>query len=208
LYPINANGGAEIKTWKVVALGTSGGMWASSQLGKLDVADAFSRFDMQRAACEQGQTAQILCKVTHNAPFDGTAKAELLGVPPHVVVAPMELTKDTEELVFEVQTGAESPVGKHRLICQLTIVQNGEPIVSTAGSVELQIDQPVAPPAETPAQPMAAEKLPEPMPAAEAPKTKPLTRLQKLRLAAEQRKDAGQPETASDGTDDSAGSGE
>jgi hypothetical protein len=188
LYPLNANGNAEIKQWKVFALATSGGMWCSSQLANLEVSDAFARFEIQRAACEQGQVTQVLCKVNQNIAFEGKAVAELLGTPPNVTVEKMELDAATEELVFQVKTSGESPVGKHNLVCQLVVTKNGEPVVSTAGSVELQIDQPVAPP---PSQPMPeAEKVAETPPPQqpEAPKEKPLTRLQKLRLAAEQRK--------------------
>lgn len=192
-YPINANGNAQIKSWKVYALGTSGGMWASSQLAKLDVADAYSTFDIQRAACEQGQEAQILCKINHKTPFEGEATAVLLGIPPKVTATPMKITKDTEELIFTLKTDPASPVGKHNLICQLTITQNGEPIVSRAGGVQLQIDKPLPPepnqPTPKPA-PKIAEAKPQPKPAADKPKPKPLTRLEKLRLAAKKRQEA------------------
>jgi hypothetical protein len=191
-YPISANGSAQIKQWKIYALGTSGGMWASSQLANLEIADAFVRFEMQRPACEQGQEAQILCKINHNAAFEGEAVAQLLGVPPKVTTTELKLTKDAKELVFTLKTDPASPVGKHNMICQLTITQNGEPIVSRAGSVQFQIDKPLPAPVAKPApkpQPKAAPKAvvvkkPDP------PKAKPLSRLEKLRLAAKQRRDA------------------
>ena len=195
LYPINANGSAEIKQWKVYALGTSGGMWASTQLAKLEVADAYTRFELQRAACEQGQEALVLCKVNHTTPFEGQAKAELLGVPPKVTVEPLTFNKDTKELTFTLKTQADSPVGKHNLLCQITIPQNGESIVSRAGNVELQIDKPLPPEPNQPAPaapppPPKAEAGPTPPPPVEQPKAKPLTRLEKLRLAAKQRQEA------------------
>jgi hypothetical protein len=94
-YPINANGNAQIKLWKVYALGTSGGMWGSSQLADLEIADAFVRFEMQRPACEQGQEAQILCKLNHTTPFEGEATAQILGVPPKVTTTEMKFNKGT-----------------------------------------------------------------------------------------------------------------
>ncbi len=195
LYPINANGGAEIKSWKVYALGSSQGMWASSQLTPLDVADAFVRFELQRAACEQGQETLLLCKVNHTTPFEGDAKAELIGMPPKVTVEPMSFNKETQELTFKIKTEGDSPVGKHGLFCQLTIPHNGDSIVSRAGNVELQIDKPLPPPETKPAPaspppPAAtAEAKPEP-PKAPEPPPKPLSRLEKLRLAAQQRQAA------------------
>lgn len=190
LYTINANGGAEIKSWKVFGLGTSQGMWASTQLGKLDVADAYVRFELQRAACEQGQQAYVICKLNHTTPFEGEAKAELVGVPPNVSVEPLAFTKETQELTFVLKTNADSPAGKHGLFCQLTIPQNGESIVSRAGNVEFQIDVPLPAPAAapTPAPTPAPAETPAGEPATEtAPPPKPLTRLEKLRLAAQER---------------------
>ena len=192
LYPINANGGAEIKKWKVFALASSGGMWASSQLAQLEVADAYARFELQRASCEQGQEAQVLCKINHTTPFDGNAKAELLGIPPKVETTFLEFNKETQEVIFSLKTDPESPVGKHGLICRLTITQNGEPIVSRGGNVELQIDKPLPPEPNQPApmpMPMPVAKKEEAKPV-EAPKAKPLTRLEKLRLAAKKRQEA------------------
>ena len=99
----------------------------------------------------------------------------------------LELTKDTEQLVFELQTTAESPVGKHKSpFCQVTITQADEPIVANAGGLELQIDEPL--PTETPSAPQPE---PEQVAKKEAPKAKPLTRLQKLRLEAQQRRGGG-----------------
>ncbi len=70
----------------------------------------------------------------HNTPFEGNAKAELLGLPPGVSAEPVEFNKDTKELVFQVKTTKATPVGNHKsLFAQVTITQNGEPIVGTAG---------------------------------------------------------------------------
>lgn len=191
VYPINANGNAQIGNWKVFALGSSdvgGAAWVSSQLADLEVAERFVSFAIQRAACEQGDEAQVLCKVATNTPFEGMATAQLLGLPPKTEVADVQFDKDAEEVIFTVKTTPESRVGKHNLLCQLTIMQNGEPIVSRAGTVQLQIDQPLPEPTET----AKAEPQPKEQPAAEAkkpepPKEKPLTRLEKLRLEAKKR---------------------
>ncbi|WP_372894730.1 hypothetical protein [Stieleria sp.] len=196
LYPINANGAAEIKNWKVFALATSQGMWASSQLTPLEITDAYVRFELQRAACEQGKETLLLCKLNHTTAFEGEAKAELVGMPPKVGIEPLSFSKDTTELTFKVTTEGDSPVGKHTLFCQVTIPQNGDAIVSRAGNVELQIDVPLPPPVTQPVPTPAAmpeatvQAPPEPAKAPEPPPTKPLSRLEKLRLAAQQRQES------------------
>ena len=47
--------------------------------------------------------------------------------------------------MFQVKTTKETPVGTHKsLFCQVTITQNGEPIVGTVGTTELQVNAPAA----------------------------------------------------------------
>ena len=193
LYPINANGNAQVKDWKIYALGSAnvgGAAWASSPLTPLVVADSYVKVELQRASTEQGKAAQVYAKLNLTTAFEGKAKARLLGIPPKVSTQQLEFDKDTKEISFDIKTETDSPVGKHNLICQIIIPQNGESIVSRGGNVELQIDKPLPPqpnqPAAkpTPAQPAAQQA------AAEKPKAKPLTRLQKLRMAAKQLKEA------------------
>ncbi|MBI2477502.1 MAG: peptidase, partial [Planctomycetia bacterium] len=152
LYPLNANSGAEVKDWRVFALGSSnigGNAWVSSQLATLRVAEPYVTVALQRSSCEQGQEAQIYCKVNVTTPFEGNAKAELVGLPNKVTSIPLEFNKDTKELTFPVTTDASSPAGKHKsILCRVTIPANGEEIVATAGTVELQIDQPLPAPAK------------------------------------------------------------
>ena len=97
-------------------------------------------------------------------------------------------------MVFTLKTDPASPVGKHNMICQVTIVKNGEPIVSRAGGVQFQIDKPLPPPPGAPKpmpKPKVEEKKPEAKPEAKPPPPpKPLTRLEKLRLAAKKRQEA------------------
>ncbi|MDP6445694.1 MAG: PPC domain-containing protein [Pirellulaceae bacterium] len=190
LYPLSANGGAAIGEWPVYALGSSGGNWSSSQLAKLKIAGPFVTFEMQRASCEQGQPVQVYCKMNHAAPFEGTARVQLLGLPPKVVTKDLEITKDTKELVFELTTDPTSPAGKYKnVFCQVTITDQGEAVVSRAGGTELQIDKPLPMPTKPKPAPAKVAAKPEPAkPMAKPPK--PLTRLEKLRLAAKERREA------------------
>ncbi len=177
-YPLNANGDAMIGKWPVMAIGAAeidGQAWASSQMAELEIADRYVSFDVKRSACDQGQPSQVQCIITHNTPYEGSAKAELLGLPPGATADPVEFTHGTAEVAFQVKTTGDTPVGSHKsLFCQVTITQNGEPIVGTVGTSELQVN---APPAVAAAPPAEEAKPAEP---AAAP-PKPLSRLEQLR---------------------------
>jgi hypothetical protein len=157
----------------------NGQAWVSSQLAELDVADRYVAFDMKRSACDKGQPTQIQCTITHNTPFEGSAKAELLGLPPGVSAEPGQITKDKKELAFQVKTTKDTPAGSHKsLFCQVTITQNAEPIVGTVGGTELQVNEPPA------AAPAAKPEAAKPAAPAPAPAAKPLSRLEQLRAKA------------------------
>ncbi|MGH7194183.1 MAG: PPC domain-containing protein, partial [Candidatus Saccharimonadales bacterium] len=110
ILPLTANGGAEVKTWKIAVLGEAtvgnGPVLVSSQLASLEVAEPFVGFAFNAAACEQSQETDVVIKVTHNKPFEGEAAVELLGLPFEVATQPVKLTKDVGELVFHVKTTA------------------------------------------------------------------------------------------------------
>ncbi len=146
-YPINAAGNAQTGTWPVYVIGSAnvnGAAWVSSSLVDMTVAPPFATLEINRVACEQGQTAQVYCKVKQVTPFEGEAQAELLGLPPEVTTEPKTITKDTTELVFDVKTTDKSPVGNHKtMFCQLTVNIGGQDAVASAGRLEFQINQPV-----------------------------------------------------------------
>jgi hypothetical protein len=187
LYPINAAADAAIGKWPMMVIGAAdinGQAWVSSQLAELEVADRYVVFDMKRAACDKGQPAQIQCGLTHNTSFDGKAKADLLGLPPGVTADPVEFTKDTKDVAFQVKTTKATPVGTHKtLFAQVTITHKGEPIVGTVGTSELQVNEPPAAAAAAPAKTAASK------PATPAPAAKPLSRLEQLRAKAHHQDD-------------------
>ncbi len=149
LYPLNANGAAQLGKWPMYVIGfaeSNGPAWTSTQLAELEIAEPYIKMEFERASVELGQPTKLYCKIQQLTPFEGEATAEILGIPPNITInTPLKFTKDSTELSFEVQTTAASPVGKHGLFCQVTIIQNGEPVVSRAGNVELQINQPLPP---------------------------------------------------------------
>jgi hypothetical protein len=196
LYPLNAAGNAQEGTWGIFALGAAdinGQAWTSSQLARLTVATQPVSLELSRAACEQGQSVQILGKVTVNTQFEGKATMKLIGLPPKVECPPVEFASNATEVVFTVNTAADSPPGQHKnIFAEVSIPFAGETIVLRAGNTELQIDRPL-PKAAPPPQPApAAQPAPQPPPQQPMqPAEKPLSRLEKLRREAQQRRAGG-----------------
>lgn len=187
-YPINANSGAQTRKWNVVVTAQAtvgnGPVWVSSQLIPLEVAPPFVTLGIQMAATEQGKPTEVVCKLTQNTPFEGSARAILHGLPAHVSTQEMQITKDSQELVFPVTTAEASPAGQHgTLFCQVIVTKDDEPIVHNLGyGGVLRIDPPPPPKKDEPAPaPVAAAAPAEPPPPAPMPE-KRLTRLEKLRL--------------------------
>jgi hypothetical protein len=193
LLPMNANGGAQVRKWKTAVLGVAtvgnGPLWVSSQLATLEIAPPFLTFAMERAAGEQGKGAEIYCKIQQTTPFDGSAKVQLVGLPPKVATQEMQITKDSKELAFKVTIDPTSPPGQHgNIFCQVYIVQNGETVLHNAGGTQLRIDVPIPPKPNEPAKPAVVAA---PPPAPNQPPPKRLTRLEQLRLEQEEREKAG-----------------
>jgi hypothetical protein len=188
LYPLSANGGAEIRHWKICVMGESdinGPVWASTQLADLEVSPAFVNMKLAMTAVERGKPAQILCNVEQKAKFDGSATVKLIGLPAEATTADLPLTSADERLVFNVNTTAKTPVGSDgSLLCQITFTQNGEQIIQQSGmGGVIRVDPP--PPPKKDAPPVAAAPPPKAAPA--APPTKVLSRLEQLRQEQEQK---------------------
>ena len=136
LYPLNATGNAQIGKWPVYCIGSAnvdGPAWASTQLAELEVTEPFVTMEMKRTSAELGSSTSLYCKINHTTPFEGEARAEILGLPPNIIIPPLTFTKDSPELTFQIQTNDKSPIGKHTsLFCRVTITRDGEPIVSRA----------------------------------------------------------------------------
>lgn len=192
VIPVNADGGAELRTWKIVVNGSSsaptGPITVSSQLAKLTIAAQFLTLAFQAASVEQGKEVDMAVKVNKATDFPGEATVTLIGLPNKVTTDVKKITKDTADVVFHIKTDPASPAGNHQnLFCQVVITQNGEPIVHNLGTGQLRIDVPLPPKPNAPAPAPAAPK-----PAAEPPKPaaappKPLSRLEKLRLESMER---------------------
>ncbi len=209
VLPLNANGNAELKTWKIAVRGEAtvgnGPVLLSSQLADLTISEPYFAFAFQPAAVEQGQETDVVINVTQNIAFEGPARIELLGLPNEVTAEPLELSHEAQEAVFRVKTTGNSPDGKHTtLLCRAVVTANGEPITHMLGGGELRIDKPLPPPPNQPEQTAQAPETPPP------PMEKRLTRLEQLRLEREQAKKAaaasgsGEPATEAAASDASS----
>jgi len=205
LIPMNAGGGAELRTFKIAVLADAGTpkgpVQVSSQLANLTISEPYVSLAFQAAAVEQAKETDVVINVSKQIDWEGPATVELLGLPHEVTTEPKEITKDSTEVVFHVKTTANSPAGKHpTLLARVTITINGEPITHMIGGGELRVDTPL---------PAAAAPAPTPMPEAapmpEKPPEKRLTRLEQLRLDRENAKKAraaapAEPAAAAEGT--------
>jgi hypothetical protein len=192
LYQLNADGNAAIGKWPVFALGyanINGSAWASTQMATLEIAEPYVGLTVQRASVEQGKETEVVVEVQVLKELKAPAQVTLVGLPHKVTAEPLQITAETKELVFKVVTAADSPEGTHKnVFCQVTVVENTENIIhARVGNSELRIDKPLPMPTAAPApMPAAVAAAPTPAPAA-PPAEKRLTRLEKLRLEAQQK---------------------
>ena len=194
LYPVNANGDAALRAWKIAILALSdagkGPVWTSSQLATLNVSAPFLAIQIPMAAGEQGKPAPVMCKIQQLQPFDGEAQVQLTGLPPKVTIEknPMPITKASADVTFNAALAADAPVGQHKsLFCQVIVMKDGEPIVhNVGGGGVLRIDEPPPPKPAAAAPPPVAVAAAAPAAPAAAPAAPPkaLSRLEKLRLEA------------------------
>ncbi len=193
LIPLNANGKARVRKWKVFALGSAnvgGSGWCSSQLATLEIAAPYIQITMDRAAAELGQETELLCKLEKQKDFPGNAKVQLIGLPHKVTAPQLEFNKDSKELVFKIKIDKASPAGKHGNIrCQIVIIENNEPVLQYQGSTQLRIDKPLPPKPNTKPKPKPKPKAVAKVNAPKKPAPRRLTRLEKLRLEVKERVD-------------------
>lgn len=193
LYQLNADGNAALGKWPIYALGyanINGAAWASTQMATLEVADPYVGLEIQRASVEQGKETEMPIAVSILKEIKQPAQVTLVGLPHKVTAEPLQITPETKELVFKIQTAPDSPEGTHKnVFCQVTVIENGEQIVhARLGNSELRIDKPLPMPTAAPAPaPMPAAQAAAPMPAPAPPAEKRLSRLEKLRLEAQKK---------------------
>jgi hypothetical protein len=180
VIPLTANGSAAIQRWPIVVVGrapaASGGqVQVASGMAELDVADHFVELAFGTAAVERGKSTILPIKITQKREFAGTAKVELVGLPPGATSSPLEFDKQATELAVPIHAAHDARLGRHKtILCRVTVTEQGESVIHTLGSGELRVDPPLQP---KPAQAVAAKSEP-PRP---KPPPKVLSRLELLR---------------------------
>ena len=136
-YPLNAQQNAAIKTWKICMVGMSdvnGQIWVSSELIDLEIAAPYVLASTNMAASNWGKNGAVAFALEQKMPFEGKAKAKLLGLPANVTADEVEISSADTAVTFPVVIGEKAPVGSHNsLYCAIAIMKNGEPMVHNIG---------------------------------------------------------------------------
>jgi hypothetical protein len=179
-YPINAQMNAALKTWKICMVGisdVSGELYVASELVDLTIGEPYLLAQLHMTAIEQGQTGQMICKLDQKQPFEGKAKAKLMGLPANTSAEEVEFTAADKQILFPIAIGEKASPGPHGgVYCKVTIVKDGVEVIHNLGrDVVVRVDKPPVPKSGAPA-PVAAAK-----PKQTAEQIKIESRLEKLR---------------------------
>jgi hypothetical protein len=150
--PLTTAGNAWARDWKIIVVAeadVNGPVRTSSEFATLRIVPQYLAMTFPPAATEQGKPIDYAIAIEQRTPFEGAAKVDLVGLPPGVTTTPQEITKDSKEVKFPLTVAADARVGHHKqLYCQISIMENGEPVLHTVGTGELRIDAPL-PPSQT-----------------------------------------------------------
>jgi len=138
VYTLSANGGAETKTWKIAVVGHAtvegGQMYVSSQLADLEIAPPYLSGKIETLWLNPGKTGKMTVNLKQNKPFEGQATVTLCGLPEKVTAAPRQITKDDQEVTFDVAAESACPPGSHRnLFCTVELTDKGMVIPHVIG---------------------------------------------------------------------------
>jgi len=135
-YQLNAGGGAETRAWIVVTLGHAtvegGALYVATQPARLEVTTPFVTGKIETLWLQPGKTGKLTVNLQQSKPFEGKAKIRLAGLPEKVTAPEREITKDDQEIVFDVTVEEKCGTGSHKnLFCALEINQSGQAIPHT-----------------------------------------------------------------------------
>ena len=190
-YPITANGSAGIGTWSIAVLGATstpkGEVLTSSQLVDLVIEPPYLGAKINMAAIERGKEGEIICELEQKRPFVGEAVMTIHGLPAKVTATSRKIDANATQVVFPITTEISARAGITKNIFCSIKVPLGEHLLphSIGQGGQFRIDNP--PPA--PKKLVAAKPKPKAPTVAKNPKpkpAKPLSRLEKLRLAAKE----------------------
>ena len=190
---LNANGNAPTQTWPIVVEATASlpnpsappnartpniDVRIASDFINLTIGTPHLSLASKPAGGEQGKEIFVAAELSKIRDFEGEALIELLGLPHQVSCEPVKVKADTTEVTFKLTTTTASPVGQHKgILARFTIQEHGEPVVFNVGLAPVRIDKPAPAPVQT-----APAPTPQPQAQPAQPQTKPLSRLEQLRL--------------------------
>ncbi len=130
IYTLSANGGADIKTWKIAMLGHAtvegGPVYVSSQMADLELAPPYLSGKIETLWVNPGKTGKLTLNLKQTKPFEGKATVALAGLPEKVTASPKEITKDDQEVTFDVVVDPACPPGSHKnLFCTVDLKDKG-----------------------------------------------------------------------------------
>ncbi len=136
---ISANANAAPAKWKLCVIGSAdfgkGQVWFSTQLEEIEIQPSPVTGKIARSFVDQGDTTEVTVKLEHKTPFEGTAKLQLLGLPPNTTAEPQDITKETTEVKFIVKADKTAPAGQHKqLFCQFSLEKDGDTMTSAFGN--------------------------------------------------------------------------
>ncbi len=191
--PLTANASAVIGQWPLIVYASVGGNEIATEPATLEIADKIFNFEFPKTSAELGADADVIVDIEIAREFAGTCEVELVGLPAGVTCpqTKMEVTNDTEQIVFPVKIEEKARVGQHKtLVARATITDPKGVIKQTQGTGTLQIDKPI--PAPVAKKPAPKTDTPKPAAAPAPVKKKPLSRLEQLRLLHKQAREAGE----------------
>ncbi|MFM7606376.1 MAG: PPC domain-containing protein [Prosthecobacter sp.] len=188
-FNLDANGAVTDGKWNYTVMGEvdagNGRIYNASPFTEVTTTTAFFTAPaIPLVAVEQGKETIMTAKLEHLKPFDGKAKAAVLGVPDTIQIETAEITKDSKEVSFKVKTTDKSPVGKQgNLFVRVDVpVAGGTTAHRIALGSILRIDAPRKTAPAPAAAPVVAAAKPKEEPKPAAPKA--LSRLEQLRQEA------------------------
>ncbi len=136
IYELNANGGAETRTWKITVLGHAtvdgGQVYVASQLANLEVAKPYLAGKIETLWVNPGKSGKLTVNLQQAKPFEGKAAIRLGGLPEKVTATEKEISKTDQEVVFDVNVDPNCASGSHRnLFCTVDVKDKDQVIRHT-----------------------------------------------------------------------------
>ena len=149
-----------MKAWKIAVLAHAtvegGAVYVSSQLADLEIATPYLSGKIETLWVNPGQTGKLTLNLQQAKPFEGKAAITLAGLPEKVTAAPKEITKDDQDVTFDVVVDAACGKASHKnLFCTVDVKDKGvavSHVIAQGGILR------IVPPKKTEAVAAAVEK--------------------------------------------------